>query len=102
MGKHTPEPYLREGKTVYALTDFGRGPENRWTALVQGDGQRRCPEQEVLAVAALFQASRDLYEAADHAEAIMSMVEPHSNKAEYLECLAKLRTAIARARGEVP
>lgn len=38
---------------------------------------------------------RELEEACEHAEAVMSIVEPRSNKAEYLECVAKLRAAIA-------
>lgn len=40
---------------------------------------------------------RLLLAAAGHAEAVMSIVEPRSDKKEYLETLGELRAAIAAA-----
>lgn len=50
----------------------------------------------------LLAAAPDLYAAAANAEAIMSIVEPRSDKAEYLTGLNQLRAALRKARGEAP
>lgn len=43
-----------------------------------------------------LEAERDaLRKAAEHAEAVLSIVEPRSHKAEYLQCLQELRDALA-------
>lgn len=44
-------------------------------------------------------AHDELLAACGNAEAVMSIVEPRSDKAEYLACLAQLRAAISKARG---
>lgn len=53
------------------------------------------------AIYAAIKAERDRYapliSAAFHAEAVMSIVEPRSDKKEYLETLFELRRAIASA-----
>jgi Mg2+ and Co2+ transporter CorA len=38
--------------------------------------------------------------ALEHVEAVLSIVEPRSDKAEYLATLAEVRAAIAEAKGE--
>lgn len=50
--------------------------------------------------ASLIAASPEMFEALDHAEAVMSIVLPRSHTAEYIECLDKIRAALAKARGE--
>ena len=70
-----------------------RAGEHDWVARVYWRNQE--------ANARLIAASPDLLAAAIHAEAVLSIVEPRSNKAEYLETLSELRAAIAKATGEV-
>ena len=44
--QHTPGPWIRDGRLVYALHDKGRGPENRFSAGVQpGDHHPRGLEE---------------------------------------------------------
>ena len=62
---HTPGPWLRAGRTVYALMHGGwrKGEEwfkNRITITVQHD--RECTEAEAEACACLVEASPDLLE----------------------------------------
>jgi hypothetical protein len=45
-------------------------------------------------------ATAGLFEALDACEAAMSIVEPRSNKAQYLEVLAQARAALRKARGD--
>jgi hypothetical protein len=65
------------------------------------------PEHEALSmlsvVASLYDARNamaGLFEALDACEAAMSIVEPRSNKAQYLEVLAQARAALRKARGD--
>jgi len=63
MADHTPGPWLRAGRTVYALMHAGwrEGAEqfkNRITITVQYD--RECTEAEAEACACLVEASPDL------------------------------------------
>ena len=52
------------------------------------------------AFALLAWSSHDeLVAACDHAEAVMSIVMPRSNTAEYIETLQQIRAALAKARG---
>ena len=50
----TPGPYLREGKSVYALNLQGT---NRFYCNLQGGGANPAPESELIAVAELFATS---------------------------------------------
>jgi hypothetical protein len=52
------------------------------------------------ATARLIAAAPDMYEALNHVEAVLSIVQPRSNTKEYLETLAQVRTALAKAHGE--
>lgn len=61
MSGHTPGPYHRSFCTIYALQESGdyRIPKiNRWCAHVQA--ARGTPEEEIVAVAVLFEAAPDL------------------------------------------
>lgn len=65
MADHTPGPWVRAGRTVYALMHAGwrKGAEqfkNRITITVQYD--RECSEAEAEACARLVEASPDLLE----------------------------------------
>jgi len=54
-------------------------------------------------VASLYEAKNataGLFDALDACEAAMSIVEPRSNKAQYLEVLAQARAALRKARGD--
>jgi hypothetical protein len=57
------------------------------------EGRAEKAEAELAAMAGLF-------EALDACEAAMSIVEPRSNKAQYLEVLAQARAALRKARGD--
>jgi len=46
----------------------------------------------------LIAAAPDLFEALDACEAAMSIVEPRSNKAQYLEVLEQARAALKKAK----
>lgn len=52
--------------------------------------------------ARLIAAAPDLLEAATHAEAVMAIVRPRSDTAEYLAAMHKLRAAILKAAGAPP
>jgi hypothetical protein len=60
----------------------------------------RLSDEECEANARLIATAPDLYDACECAEAVISIVEPRSDKKEYLGCLAKLRAALAKARGD--
>ena len=53
-----------------------------------------------VANARLIVAAPDLVGALDHVEAVLSIVEPRSHKAEYLTLLEEARAVLARVRGE--
>lgn len=54
------------------------------------------------AEARLIAAAPELLATCDNAEAVMSIVEPRSDKAEYLKALAQLRAAVAKATRDIP
>lgn len=45
----------------------------------------------------LIASAPELLDTLTHAEAVMSIVEPRSEKAQYLHCLNRIRAAIAKA-----
>ena len=56
--------------------------------------------EETDANAHLIAAAPEMAEALDRVEAVMSIVPPRGKMAEYLETLAQVRAALAKARGE--
>jgi hypothetical protein len=100
----TKGPWLiASGSTVYALMQDGwhKGEPhmvNRFSAHFQNGGRDSAPSYEIEANARLGAAAPDLAEACANAEAVMTIVEPRSHKAEYLECLSQLRAALKLAR----
>lgn len=95
MGSWVPGGMFRDGRTVYSLIDYGDGPENRWWAPVQAG--RHCPEEEAVAVAELFEAASDLYEALEQARREYGVLTRLSG-----ETLVQMDAALARARGDGP
>ena len=62
MSEHTKGPWLRDGRTVYALNEDGI---NRFSAGVQNP---HTPEAELIAVATLMQSAPDMQEALEAAQ----------------------------------
>ncbi len=100
MNKFTPGPWLRDGRTIYALNERG---VNRFYASVQDS---HAPAYELNANAALMQSAPDLLEAL---EAAMAFIDCHAADpditSEMCEKYAVLRAAnpeatIAKARGQ--
>ena len=89
--KFTPGPWVKDGGSVVRK---GRGVIAS-IPRPQDGGVFECEANSVL-----LAASPDLYDALDVAEAVMSIVEPRSDKAEYLRALAQARAALAKARGD--
>ncbi|MHC3750731.1 hypothetical protein ACYKDZ_17825 [Stutzerimonas stutzeri] len=99
MTKHTPGPWLVEGRTVYALNDDGY---NRFSALVQ---DAHTPGDELEANARLIAAAPDLLEAAELALEVAEgwihdQLDGTGIAGEALGKLDSVRAAIAKARGE--
>jgi hypothetical protein len=86
MTKHTPGPWLVEGRTVYALNDDGY---NRFSALVQ---DAHTPGDELEANARLIAAAPELLE--------FALLFLERNGADETWMTAQARAAIAKARGE--
>lgn len=87
--KHTPGPWMVEGRTVYALNDDGY---NRFSALVQ---DAHTPGDELEANAQLIAAAPELLEALEALTANYADVEQGGSKN-----VDKARAAIAKATGE--
>jgi hypothetical protein len=103
--KHTPGPYLRTGSTIYALQHAGwsKGEEqfcNRIYASVQRGPD--CSQGEAEAVARLFQAAPDLF------DACRELVEAcdHGSPVELMALIGMAcevaREALAKATGTQP
>jgi len=100
MSEHTKGPWSlvigehgdRHSRTVVCASPF------RKIARINIEGSLRpLPSDE--ANARLIAAAPDMLSALIEAEACMSIVEPRSDKAEYLRILDVVRAAIGRARG---
>jgi len=93
---YTKGPWLRDGRTVYALQDSKSkfvDKENRFSAgFYSGNG---CPEAEVIANATLAAAAPELLEAL---ELILSYHDDGNCKL-HKEDVAMARAAIAKALG---
>ncbi|MFD1693877.1 hypothetical protein ACFSHR_27185 [Azotobacter chroococcum] len=87
--KHTPAPWLLEGRTVYALNADGF---NRFCAQVQG---AQTTPAELEANARLICAAPDLLQALEDCTALLSCY-----KEEHEQCMRDARAAIARATGQ--
>ncbi len=115
--KFTKGPYDRDGASVFALEDRGDTLDgkpllvNRFYARVYGAGEGSATPEECEAVAALFQASPDLYEALNRVIAAIALdtEEDAIEIAKALGCedpsniidvCIMARAALARARGE--
>ena len=94
MVEHTPGPWLREGRTVYALQDGPKGAENRFIATVQG----KAPATELAAIAQVMEASPDLLTACS--EVMFSLIATQERKRTFSYELGLLRAAIAKATGQ--
>lgn len=101
----TPGPYLRDGQTVYALQDnpnprppLGWDKINRFHCHVSPCGPDT-PVDEAEAVAQLFAASPDLYEAARDLLAAIDASKVTSKQDWFYERKA-VRDALKKARGE--
>ena len=93
---HTPRPWLRDGRMVYALNEDGF---NRFGASVQDP---HTPEAELIAVATLMQSAPDLLEALESLCVVVGKMKPASGE-PYGRAVAELieaRTVIAKARGQ--
>lgn len=89
--KHTPGPWMVEGRTVYALNEDGY---NRFSALVQ---DAHTPGDELEANAQLIAAAPELLEAL---EQFVAWVDAPCESAFSDSQLASARAAIAKATGE--
>lgn len=101
--KHTPGPWIAEGRTIYALMHNGwkKGVEqfkNRFYATVYFDSE--CPEEEAEANARLMAAAPDLLDALQE---MIAIVEIHSEATDNDFAWAELAfayAAIKKALGE--
>jgi hypothetical protein len=103
MSKHTPGPWLRDGRTVYALMSVGfrRGVEqfaNRFWAGVQAGPE--CSDEETEAIARLMEAAPELLEALIKLEAMAERYRPQG--APLPDAQKQARAAIAKATGDQP
>ena len=93
MSKHTEGPWLRDGRTVYALNEDGF---NRFSAGVQDP---HTPEAELIAVATLMQSAPDMQEALINTLALASLewgyLDKHANVV-----FEQARAALAKSRGQ--
>jgi hypothetical protein len=99
--KHTPGPWKvtksSERKTLCVVND------DTWICgELQALNGTAIDERECLANARLIAAAPEMYEALEQAEACMSIVEPRSDKAEYLRILGVIRAVIGKAEGRQP
>jgi hypothetical protein len=95
---HTPGPW------TVAAPHMGfseiRGPVGELVfGLAAGSDDEKRSDDVCNANARLIAAAPDMLDALDHVEAVLSIVEPRSDKAEYLNCLEQVRAAIAKAQG---
>lgn len=100
MSKHTREPWIMEHgrECIYIGTPKVAAPESVYeiVATVEaGDEYRDDYNERARANARLIAAAPDLLEAAR--AALTEMLTPN---ADYLEAIAKVRAAIAKAEGE--
>lgn len=101
MSKHTKAPWLRDGRTVYALTESTKRGKprqvNRFVAQVNGGGPDGAPEEELEANAELMRAAPEilemLEEVADH---LYNLFEPDNQSPLY----HRVRSFIAKVHGE--
>ena len=67
MSKHTKGNWLRDGRTVYALTESTKRGKprriNRFMAQVQGGGRDGASEEELEANAEVMRAAPEMYQA---------------------------------------
>lgn len=91
---HTPRPWLRDGRMVYALNEDGF---NRFGASVQDP---HTPEAELIAVAMLMQSAPDLLEALEAmvAQECDYMKINNLGDPEEQHNIILARTVIAKAR----
>lgn len=106
MAEHTPGPWLRAGRTIYALIGKGKRQVNRFSFQVQGGGLSGAPIEELEAVAVLAQAAPDLLAACKIALAAfgserLADCNLTDEEAERLDAILHLTHAIARAEGKV-
>jgi len=96
--KGTPGPWLREGRTVYALQDSTSrfvDKENRFSAgFYSGNG---CSESEVIANATLAEAAPELLEAI---QAMLSKAHKQNWNDKYPEEVEAAQAAIDKALGQ--
>ena len=110
--KFTPGPWVIETETrgyeVCTMHGVGNhftaeGDEKTWVYVRSArviDGTWHWPsDEEQAANAHAISAVPDMYEALEQAEACMSIVEPRSDKAEYLRILDVVRAALTKAKG---
>ena len=90
---HTPGPWrARQQGNHWRVVAESAAQPNAGLLIAKMSNERR-PEVN----AALIAAAPDLLEALETVEAVLSIVEPRSDKAEYLAALNKTRAAIAKA-----
>lgn len=94
---HTPRPWFTGEPVGMQKPRIYGGTRPKLIAEVGNaeTGPEAWEEHE--ANARLMAASLEMLEALKNAEAVMTIVEPRSNKATYLECLSMLRKAISKA-----
>ncbi len=109
MSEHTPGPWVADGKCSGRPPDAGVGVIASDTEPAISNPSRgivayACrlvsrTSAEVEANARLIAAAPVLLQVLREVESIMSIVEPRSDKAEYLTGVARVRAAIAKATG---
>lgn len=94
--KFTPGPWVtHKGHSVVGISAADRD-----IADTSSKAYYQAFDEEDLANAHLIAAAPDLYAALYACETVMMMVEPRSDKAEYLGALNAAKAALAKARGE--
>lgn len=66
---------------------------------VRDEGSRARRMGAINAAICKVEAAPSLYEACADAEAVMSIIEPQSDKEAYRNCLAQLRAVLLKAKG---
>lgn len=91
------EPYLAVEKDMVAsIEELLQRRCSVETTVIAAPGATNCGEDSVRLTAESSRPLELLHAAALHAEAVMSIVEPRSDKAEYLQTLSELRAALGR------
>lgn len=104
-GKHTATPWFvcgdpghePQSDSWYLGRTIGSVPEGTRVCDMTPLRNQLGREADARFIVRAVNAHDDLIAALDNAEAVMSIVEPRSDKAQYLDALEKIRAALAKA-----